>query len=68
MFSSTWRPTSPGYGSHGSIVAKAQVRLREPATGYFGVVTLRKVLWFQRAHHLKVTGRLDTPTLYRLHV
>lgn len=56
------KKAAPGYGSRGPVVRAAQRKLHVKATGYFGTITLTKVRTFQKQHHLRVSGRLDTGT------
>lgn len=68
---STSSPTSHaviGYGSHGASVKRLQRVLHVQADGDFGPVTLRRLLAWQKQHHLKATGKLDTATRRAMHL
>src|SRR4051794_20153616 len=55
------------YGMRGSAVKELQRKLHvRPTSGYFGKKTRAAVKWFQRRHHLKVTGVAGPVTLRKL--
>jgi Transglycosylase-like domain/Putative peptidoglycan binding domain len=55
------------YGMRGTAVKELQRKLHvHPVSGYFGTKTRAAVKWFQRRHHLKVTGVAGPSTLRKL--
>ncbi len=65
---STHRTSTIGYGARGTTVKKIQRKLHVRPTGFYGRVTRARVIAFQKRHHLRVTGKVDTTTRRRMRV